>query len=416
MKKILVVARWEYFEKVKSKAFLIGLLVTPLIMLGMGILPSMLASHDDERSKVIGLIDLSGQFSVALAERMQGRYSLPDGQPNYIIKPFGVGQNIDLAKAVSDAEDAVTQEQIEGYCILPESMMTDSVLDYRSQNVGDFRLVNRLEENLRGLISERKLIAMGLDPKLLSQLDVPLSVRSVKITESGEREESGFLRVFFSAYVFLMMQFFLIFTSGQMLVRSVIEEKSNRIVEVLVSSCSPTELMAGKVLGLSGLGFTQIGFWSVIGLAASVQFGIDLVTAYQALLLILYFVLGYLFYAAVFIAAGSPVTTEQEAQQINSYLVLFLVLPIALAIPAIQNPNALWLQILSFIPLFTPSMMALRIPIQTPSAGEIVATSLIMVGSIYGMMVAAGRIFRIAILATGKRPGLGEIIRWARTG
>jgi len=92
------------------------------------------------------------------------------------------------------------------------------------------------------------------------------------------------------------------------------------------------------------------------------------------------------------------------------------VLPIALAIPAIQNPNALWLQILSFIPLFTPSMMALRIPIQTPSVGEIVATSLIMVGSIYGMMVAAGRIFRIAILATGKRPGLGEIIRWARTG
>lgn len=416
MKKVLVVARWEYVEKVKSKAFLIGLLVTPLIMLGMGVLPSLLASREDEGTKVIGLIDLSGQFSSPLAGRMQGRYRLPDGGPNYIIRTFGLGPRVDLAKLVQEAEEAVATEEIEGYCILQASVMTDSVLEYRSQNVGDFKLINRLEENLRGLIAERKLIAMGLDPGLLTHLDVPLSVRSVKITESGEREESGFLRVFFLAYIFLMMQFFLIFTSGQMLVRSVMEEKSNRIVEMLVSSCSPTTLMAGKVLGLSGLGFTQIGFWSLIGLAASLQFGVSLIPASQALLLILYFVLGYLFYAAVFIAVGSPVTTEQEAQQINSYLVLFLVLPIALAVPAIQNPDAFWLQILSVIPFFTPSIMALRIPIQAPSMGEVVGTTLIMVGAIYGMMVIAGRIFKIAILATGKRPALRQIIQWARTG
>ncbi len=105
-------------------------------------------------------------------------------------------------------------------------------------------------------------MALGLDPAVLRELDVHLDVHMVKVASGGEREDGGFEKVFFSAYVFMMMLFLLIITSGQMLVRSVIEEKSNRIVEVLVSSCSPTELMAGKVLGLSALGLTQMAFWA----------------------------------------------------------------------------------------------------------------------------------------------------------
>jgi ABC-2 type transport system permease protein len=133
-------------------------------------------------------------------------------------------------------------------------------------------------------------------------------------------------------------------------------------------------------------------------------------------LLIIYFVLGYLFYAAVFIGAGSPLTTEQEAQQVTSYLVMILILPIALAFPAMQNPDATWLRVLTFIPFLTPTMMALRIPIQMPSPWEILATMLLMVVSIFFAMVAAGRIFRIAILSTGKSPKLAEIFRWAKEG
>jgi ABC-2 type transport system permease protein len=174
--------------------------------------------------------------------------------------------------------------------------------------------------------------------------------------------------------------------------------------------------MAGKVLGLSGLGFTQIGFWSLIAVAMSLQTGLTLIDPSHALLLLLYFVLGYLFYAAVFIALGSPVTTEQEAQQVNSYLVMLLVLPIALAFPVVQNPGAGWIRILTFIPFLTPTMMALRIPVQTPAAWEIVVSVVVMLTSIYGAMWAAGRIFRIAILATGKRASLREIVRWIRTG
>ena len=130
----------------------------------------------------------------------------------------------------------------------------------------------------------------------------------------------------------------------------------------------------------------------------------------------MYFVLGYLFYSAIFIGIGSPLNTEQEAQQITSYLVLIVVLPIALALPAIQNPGATWIKVLSYIPLLTPTMMTLRIPIQLPSAWEIIATILIMIASTYVAMIAAGRIFRIAILSTGKRPSIKEIARWAISG
>lgn len=416
MRKALVVAKWEYFEKVKSKSFLIGLFITPLLMVAMGVLPSLLAGKEDESTKIIGVIDATGELNSLLAQRME-KYKLFNDQPNYLLQPIAVGRNIDVVEASKEADERVQRDDLEGYVVLGPNALKDSVVEYRSKAAGDFRLVNRLEANLKNILAERKFLEKNLDPKLANELKVSLDVRTVKISKSGAKEETDFLKTFFSAYIFLMMLFFLIFTSGQLLVRSVIEEKSNRIVEVLVSSCTPTELMVGKVLGLSALGLTQMGFWALIGLASTAQFGTSAFPpANQLLLMSVYFVLGYLFYSAIFIALGTPVTTEQEAQQINGYLVMFLVLPIALVMPVMQHPNATWVKILTYIPLFTPTFMALRIPVQMPSVGEVIATVLILIASTYFMMVAAGRIFRIAILATGKRPSMKELVRWVREG
>jgi len=415
MNKILAVARWEYMEKVKSKIFLIGLLLTPLIMVGMGVLPTLFVSQEDEHSRIIGVIDPTGTIAEQFSLRMQTRYLLKNKQPNYIVLPLAVGTGISLDDAVADASRRVAADQIDGYFVFPGSG-PDSVVEYRSKTVGDFALPARVEEVLKSVVAEQRVRALGLDPAVLRQLAVKMDVRVVKLSAKGEKENAGFERVFLSAYVFLMMLFLLIVTSGQMLVRSVIEEKSNRIVEVLVSSCSPTQLMAGKVLGLSGLGLTQMAFWALIGVAASLQFGMQLVNPGDALLLVVYFILGYLFYAAIFIAAGSPLNTEQEAQQITSYLVLVLILPIVLALPAMKDPNATWIRILTYIPFLTPTMMALRIPIQMPKVWEILLTIVIMLISIAGAMVAAGRIFRIGILSTGKSPKLKEIFRWIKNG
>jgi ABC-2 type transport system permease protein len=416
MNKAIAVAKWEYLEKVKSKAFLVGLFLTPIIMVGMGVLPSVFATQEDKGTRVIGVIDQSGTIAREFARRLEERYTLESGLPNYAVRQLAVGSTIDLNEAVRQANNLVAAGEIEGYCILEGAAGGDSLVEYRSRSVGDFRIGARMEETLKGILAERRVMSMGLDPRLLRELSVNLDVRMVKLSKEGEKEDAGFEKIFFSAFVFLMMMFFLIATSGQILVRSVIEEKSNRIVEVLVSSCSPTDLMAGKVIGLSGLAFTQLGFWAIIGVAASIQFGTVLIDPGHAVLLVIYFVLGYLFYAGIFIGAGSPLTTEQEAQQVNTYLVLLLVLPMMLALPAMKDPEALWLRVLTFIPFFTPTMMALRIPIQVPALWEILVTIVLMMLSIYVVMVAAGRVFRIAILSTGKSPKLSEILRWAKSG
>jgi ABC-2 type transport system permease protein len=416
MKKVVVVARWEYLEKVRSKAFLIGLLVTPLLMTVMGILPTYFAAREDSETKVIGLIDKSGDLAVEFAKRMHEQYKLPNGRPNYIVDILGSGEGTPFEEVKTKADAMIADKEIEGYCIIGQNILSDSVIEYRSGNIADFRLLDRIEENVRYLVRWKKAVAMGLDPALLKELTVSMAVKPVKLSSSGEEDRSGFLQVFFSAYIFLLMLFFLIVTSGQMLVRSVIEEKSNRIVEVLVSSSSSTELMAGKVVGLSLLGLTQMAFWALIGLALSIQFNVMLVSISNALLLIVYFVLGYVFYAGIFIAAGSPLTTEQEAQQVTSYLVLLLVFPLVVALPAMQHPDATWLKVLTYVPFLTPTMMALRIPIQTPPIAEVLTTVLLMIVSTFAVMWAAGRIFRIAVLATGKRPRVVEILTWLKTG
>ena len=213
----------------------------------------------------------------------------------------------------------------------------------------------------------------------------------------------------------MMMMMFLVITSGQLLVRSMLEEKSNRVVEVLVSSCSSQELMAGKILGLSGLGLTQLAVWAAIGVVVSLKLGLTMVPPLSAVLLFAYFILGYLFYAAIFVALGAPVSTEQEAQQITSYLTLILFVPMAIAFAIMQNPNSLLVTVLTYIPLMTPTMMAMRIPINMPSPVEIIVSITLLAASALGAIWAAGKIFRVAILAYGKRPTVSDLLRYLRS-
>jgi ABC-2 type transport system permease protein len=172
--------------------------------------------------------------------------------------------------------------------------------------------------------------------------------------------------------------------------------------------------MAGKMLGLSFLGLTQMAVWVLVAFLFSAAASMPIVVHDHVLLLVLYFILGYLLYASLFVAIGSPVTTEQEAQHVTGYLVMVLVIPLVLAVPAIQDPGAGWITLLSFFPLLTPTMMGLRIVLGAVAPGEILATVGLLLGSIVIALIVAGRIFRIAILSTGKSPSFREILSWVR--
>ncbi len=412
MSKAWMVARWEYIEKVKSKAFIISLIITPLLMVAMGVVPSLLALKEDSDSRVIGIIDHSGQLTNDLNEFLAERYKLNNKKPNYVLLPIPFDGNLESSK--KQADRMIMNEGIEGCLIIGRNILTDTLIEYRSQNVGNVKLTERLNRAVRDIVVEKKLRAEGLDPALVKKLTTSIDLKGIKLSKDGKEEEAGFESIFFTAYGFMMMMFILVLTSGQMLVRSMLEEKSNRVVEVLMSSCSSSELMAGKIIGLSGLGLTQIALWALLGAVMSLKFGSLPITMSHSLLTFVYFLLGYVFYSAVFVTLGAPISTEQEAQQVTGYVTMILILPIMFAFAVLQNPNSMLAKVLSFIPLTTPTMMALRIPIQTPDTWELVATILILLLSSVGMMWIAGKIFRTTILLTGKRPGIVELIRIVR--
>ncbi len=412
MNKMFAVARWEYMEKIKSKAFLISIIVLPILMIVLGILPSYFATRGETESKVIGVFDQSGELFEPLKKFLDLHYVLPNGKPNYVVVSVGDPLNtIKEGKNLADAQ--VLAGGIDGYVIIPKSIMSDSSIEYRSENIGSSRVTDRLTGAVRDLIVERKLHSQGIDPVMVKQLTTPFGIRTIKIPKPGEPESDlDFLKLFFTSFVFQMMLVFLVLTSGQLLVRSMLEEKSNRVIEVLVSSCSTNDLMSGKILGLSGLGLTQMVIWLFIGLALSLKFGVEMIPLASAILLFCYTILGYLLYAAIFVAVGAPVSTEQEAQQITTYLTLILFFPMPLSFSLMQNPKSPLITALTFIPLMTPTMMAMRIPIQMPSTFEIIGSMLLLAVSALWMMWAAGKIFRVAILVYGKRPTLRDIFRY----
>jgi len=410
--KAFQVAIWEFSEKIKSKAFIISLVIMPVLMIVMGVASGLLASRPDTSATAVGIIDETDSIIGPLAKRLDEKYKLPDGQPNYVIKNLSLQGAIEKKK--NAANRMVTAGDISGYFYFPSVIFDSGKVEYRSENVSNIKIQERFSRTIEEVIVESRILKQGLDPSLIKKITADINVKSIKVSEKGDEKETGFLETFFSGYIVIMMLLFLVMTSGQLLIRSVVEEKTNRVIEVLLSSCSAQDLMAGKILGLSGLGIVQMLIWGMIGFAVTLKTGTNIFTAGNLILSLVYFVLGYIFYSAIFVAAGSPVTTEQEAQQITSYVSVLLVFPIIIAMPIMQNANSVWIKVLSFIPLLTPTLMVLRISVQMPAAWEILSTIALLIISSIVMMWAAGKIFRVAVLSYGKRPTLPELFRWIR--
>ncbi len=413
MKKALVVAKWEYLERVKSKLFLVSLLIFPVIIMAFAILPTVLATRSEDTQKIVGVIDATGGMAQEFRDRLEKKYILPDGRSNYRVRiieePAADPETLRLIGST-----LVFSEEIVGYIYIPPDIYESNQGDYYSTNVGNFIDHGRFTQTIQELMTGVRLQERGIDPGIVSDVIKSVGFRTVRISPTGEEREAGFMEIFWSAYLFIIIMMMLIATSGQILIRSVVEEKTNRIIEILASSCSPMDLMTGKILGLSGLGFTQIGFYAILAAAAVSYFGIEGMSFENVWLLLPYFIFGYIFFAAIFVVVGSPLSSEHEAQQITGWIVMVLMLPFVFAVSAIQDPGSSIVRILSFIPFLTPSFMALRIPILMPPLWEIVTTLGILIVSTVIMMWLAAKIFRVAILSYGKRPTLRELIGWVR--
>ncbi|MCU7495125.1 MAG: ABC transporter permease [Ignavibacteria bacterium] len=329
MKKIMKIALFEFMEKIKTRAFLVFMILFPLIVIAISIVPTMLVDTKEEITHPVGVLDLTGRYLGGIARQLN-EYKLADGQPNYIVINLSSSGKTP-GEMKSFADKLVLDGSIDGY-LMVEPRQSDSVsVSYRNRNLGGFNDLPRFEKIFNNVYSSVRLLRHGFNPVEIQRLISNVPLKPVKIEQPSGSKETSFETMYFSSIIFLMLLFMMILFSGGLLIRSVVEEKSNRIIEILLSSCTPDELLTGKILGLGMLGLFQIFVWAVIALALLGGNYIPLEIFDGIGLSMLYFVLGYLFYTAIFVGVGSVVTTEQEAQHFTGYLSIVLILPLVIS-------------------------------------------------------------------------------------
>ena len=412
MRKIITISLWEYLEKVKTKAFIISLIITPLLIITVTLLPSLLLREDGPKVEVIGIIDTSGIYFNYLEEEFQ-KYKLPNGQNNYLlINLKDISSSYEAITRIADKD--VIKNLLDGYLIIEVTKPNFLFAEYRSNLFGNFKVVGRFEEALNYFRTKNVLEKAGVPSRVLAEIQERTIIHQRKISEGGNSTDLDFLTTFFLSVVFILLLMMMVVYSGQMLVRSMIEEKSSRLIEMLISSSTPDELLTGKLFGLSLLGITQIIIWVLIGMSLVASSLLPVAAFKNIIPMLAYFILGFLFYASLFIGIGSTVNTEQQAQHVTTYLSLILMLPVVVAMPAIQNPDFILTKVFSYIPLTIPTVMLLRLNVQNVSNFEIFFSIIIMIFSIFIVTKVSAKIFRIGILSYGNTPTLKEIFHWIK--
>ncbi len=316
-------------------------------------------------------------------------------------------------------------DRLDGVFIVPAGAFADSSLSmtYYSRSSTDLIVQERLGRVVNRALSRERLVGRGVNPSEIDSLLRDLRVEAVQLTKAGEEKTGGEMN-FLVGFVFVLLIFLPVLLHGQEVMRGIIQEKTDRIVEILVSSMTPFELLSGKILGMAAVGLTQITIWVAMGgaiaaygaaaaLAAGVNLGQFLRPA-LALWFIVFFVLGYLINVCIYAVGGAIVTSEKEAQQVLTPVMIVMMVPWFLVMPIIMNPDSAFSTALSLIPIYTPITMFIRVLVSEPPLWQVGLSILLAIGTILGFFWVTAKIFRVGLLAYGKRPTIPELWRWLK--
>lgn len=433
MKKVWVIIKREYLVRVRTRAFAIGTVISPLLLLGLIILPSFLAERGGGGERLITVLDQSGDPK--LFDAVKKRVASPGLRPDSDAEEgFGSATRFALTREIvppdQNPNDSIKRESTEGgkkgseksYLILGPDVLDGAAPEYHAKNLSDFS-IRALEVAVSAALTERRLMRAGFDATKISQYMKPVDLKKFKIGASGESKEEGMRQDFMIAFALLFFLYMSVLFYGIFVMRGVIEEKQSRIVEVLISSVRPTQMMLGKLVGIGLVGLTQIGIWAlstaVLSLFGATMFasqGVKMPSIPMSLLVyfVLYFVLGFFLYATLYAMVGAIVSSEEEAQQAQFPVTLLIVVPMMIFGLVMSNPNSTSSIMLSMIPFFAPTLMMLRIAVINPPVWQILTSMAIMLATILGSVWVAARIYRVGILMYGKRPSIAELGRWLR--
>lgn len=435
MKKFWIIFNQEYAQIVKKKSFIVGLLFTPVLLGAFTIIPSLLAGKKATETEKLAIIDQSGlQLGTQFSESLK-TYKLDDSVTPY----YGVEQIFEIPatdnsryQAVYDSLAVGINEKTLKYVMVfrPDAHINDTNF-FLITNAESFRTVARFEKRTSDILSSIRLAQANVNIPIDSVLS--MARKPDLITKAATGESISFTTKYFASFGFIMIMYMMIIGYGMLVMRSIIEEKNSRIMEVLVSSVTPFQLMLGKIAGLGAATLTQVGIWIVIGIGLSSMTGsfsaqpaIQKIVFHPAILtfFILYLVSGYFLYSTFYALIGSIVNEEKEAQNFMFPIILSLMLPFILMTSVVQDPNSTMATVLSLVPIFTPTLMLMRLIFVVPTSTDLSPFSGIIAEAIIGFILVTlttllliwltAKIFRVGILMYGKRPTLPEILKWVK--
>jgi ABC-2 type transport system permease protein len=415
--KVWIIAKREYLERVRTRSFLLSTFVTPVLMAAFLVMPTLISTsaargimRDNERPARVAI----ASDNRALAELVSSELMRQHGtryEPS-IVSPASPAVRAQLDQKLDDSE-------LEGYVWLDDAAIASRRVVFTTRRMGDFILRGRLGDALSYALAAHRMVKQGGNPADIAAILEPVELTAVRAGNTAATYNA--LRGAVVVFILMFVMLFSLLSYGVMVMRSVMEEKSSRITEVLMCAASAQELMAGKILGTGSVGLTQIGVWlSIAGFGASRS--LYLRTAMSALdvgpSLVVYFVifytLGYLLYSAIFAGVGAIFNSIDEAQQWNFVVVLPLIAASAMILPVATSSDSAISVAASMFPFCSPILMFERIAVHNPPLWQVVLSLLLLIGTIGAAMFISARIYRTGILMYGKRPTVRELSRWLR--
>jgi ABC-2 type transport system permease protein len=410
MPNFLLIAKREYLERIRTKSFLVMTVLIPLLM-GGGLFGSVLMTKNTHSDAHVAVVSYDQQLATDLQTELEhGK----DSEMTVTV----MGSSSAKTRASLDSE--LADKELDGYLWIrsPEHAGSNQpIVEYKPRSSADIRTRETLQNALHSVLMREQLKHQGM-----AQAEVNALMQPVQLNTSNTGEADDSTAQYVSVVVLFLLMYFVIMLYGMNVARSIIEEKTSRVFEVMLATVRPADMMAGKMLGVGSVGLTQVAVWLTAGfllsstaIAARYTGGSHIhLSASQIIFFVIFFLLGYMLYSSIAAALGAMTNSEQELQQLN----MFLVMPLALCMFAlgvvVNAPDGKLATIMSLIPPFTPLIMYMRISLGHPSWLQVGGSIALMLVAIYAVLWIASRIYRVGILMYGKRPTLPEILRWLK--
>ncbi|AMW05826.1 hypothetical protein GEMMAAP_15525 [Gemmatimonas phototrophica] len=416
----------EFGERVRSKWFLISTLFGPLLFAALFIGPPYLAFKSSRSVDLSALVIVDGtaqRIGDGIATELAGGLMATDTRRAKVVHVLGP----EAGRVIDSLRQALSSNTLPAVALVDDRTVANGDVRLLLGGSAPLATSERFQRALERELLRLRVTEAGLDIEQAERIaKVKVSATVERVMRDG-RSGSAQVNLIFGAGVAILL-YVVIVLYGQIVLRSVTEEKQSRVSELVLASVSPRILLSGKVLGIGGVALLQLGFWTVSAVTlltnrgrvlaalgvASTNMTIPAVSFTDLIPLFAFFLLGYVLYAALFAAVGSIVSSEQEAQQAQTPVIMLLVGSVALLQPALADPDGPIARTMSMVPFSSPILMPLRLGMASVPVEELSVSICVLALTAIAAMVAAGRLYRTALLMYGKRPSIREIIRWIR--